>query len=492
MNNQNHILLRKTHIQTRLAIRLFLIITCILAAFGGYQCFKIYGESTRELKQFADVAVRRLAENLILPLWSLDHRQAEKTIISEMHDDRIAAVIVRDADHDIFVGKTRDADWQIINTEEVDMANAIVLEDSIVTNDQELGVVEAVGTIELYVTQKFVRAKVRNEIVTTIVMILVLDLATLGVLWFVMRRIVSQPVTKIVSIAHAVASGNLDQEIAIEQHDEIGELAHAFRVMIHTLMNISDTIQKASNHVTTKSQELLLTSGQMSQGATEQAASAEEISTTMEQIAANITQNAANAHSTEEITLQVVQEAGEVGNAILESVKAIQQIAQKVTVIEDISRQTRMLSLNATIEAAKAQENGRGFAVVASEVRALAERSRLAAEEINQLADSTMKLTEQTGERVKQFLPNIQTTANLIQEISSASHEQSSGVNQINQTIQQLQVSIQKNASIAEETNSTSEILRTQAEQLQDLMTFFKINHTQESLQKNSQKAEEC
>jgi methyl-accepting chemotaxis protein len=230
---------------------------------------------------------------------------------------------------------------------------------------------------------------------------------------------------------------------------------------------------------------------EMSQGATEQAATAEEVSSSMEEMAANIRQNADNAMQTEQIALQSAADARESGEAVMAAVHAIQAIAKKITIIEEIARQTHMLSLNATIEAAKAEEHGKGFAVVASEVRGLAERSRLAAEDITELASSGVVVAERAGEKLNKLVPNIQRTAELVQEISAASNEQHSGAAQINRAIQQLDQIIQQNASSSEEMASTAEELAGQAEQLQHTMAFFRIGKSRDMAGAETHKREQ-
>ena len=151
----------------------------------------------------------------------------------------------------------------------------------------------------------------------------------------------------------------------------------------------------------------------------------------------------------------------------------MQNIAKKIKLIEDVAGQTRLLSLNATIEAARAQEQGKGFAVVASEVRALAEHTRDAAEEITILASSGVDLAEAAGDMLMALIPNIGNTANLVQEISVASREQNSSIEQINRAIQQLDRVIQGNAASSEEVAATAEELSGQAEMLQSAIAFF-------------------
>jgi methyl-accepting chemotaxis protein len=196
----------------------------------------------------------------------------------------------------------------------------------------------------------------------------------------------------------------------------------------------------------------------------------------MEEMAANIMQNADNAHQTEKIAIKAAEDALEGGKAVSETVTAMQEIASRISIIEDIARQTNMLALNAAIEAARAGEHGKGFAVVAAEVRKLAERSQLAAGEINRLSMSSVQVTEHAGQLITQIVPAIQKTADLVQEITAASNEQKTGAEQINKALQQLDQVIQQNAAGAEEMASTSHELKGQSDNLQNVLSFFKID----------------
>jgi methyl-accepting chemotaxis protein len=214
----------------------------------------------------------------------------------------------------------------------------------------------------------------------------------------------------------------------------------------------------------------------MSQGATEQAASTEEASSSIEEMNATIKQNADNALQTEKIAQKSAADAQESGKAVTDAVLAMKQIAQKINIIEEIARQTNLLALNAAIEAARAGEHGKGFAVVAAEVRKLAERSQTAAAEISDLSGSSMEVAERAGTMLAKLVPDIQKTAELVQEISASSKEQSSGADQINGAIQQLNQVVQQNAGAAEEMASTAEELASQADQLQNTISFFKVD----------------
>jgi methyl-accepting chemotaxis protein len=311
---------------------------------------------------------------------------------------------------------------------------------------------------------------------TEIYVVMAVSIVFAVLLGLLISSAISRPLNKVNEVAQKMAQGDLNLSIEINQNDEVGQLSNSFRTMKDRISEVIVNIQTSASQVASGSQELSGSATQISQGASEQAASAEQVSSSMEQMSANISQNSDNAQQTDKIAIKAADDAKISGQAVSETVKAMRDIAEKISIIEEIARQTNLLSLNASIEAARAGEHGKGFAVVASEVRKLAERSQIAAAEINKLSLSSVETATNAGAMLAKLVPDIQKTAELVQEISVASKEQQSGAEQINKAIQQLDQVTQQNATASEEMASMSEELSSQAEQMQSAIEFFKIS----------------
>ena len=306
------------------------------------------------------------------------------------------------------------------------------------------------------------------------VVALVLFFAIAAAVWISVG--ISRGLGRASSAVRDVAGGDLTKYADISGRDEIAELLGHVNSMIERLRGVVGDALSASDNVSSGSQELSSSSETLSQGATEQASAAEEASAAMEEMASNIKQNADNAAQTEKIARQSSKDAEASGEAVVRAVGAMRTIAEKISIVQEIARQTDLLALNAAVEAARAGEHGKGFAVVASEVRKLAERSQAAAAEISGLSGETVSVATEAGEMLNRLVPDIRKTAELIAEISAACREQDIGAAQINEAIQQLDTVTQQNSSASEEMSATSEELAAQAEELQASIAFFKVD----------------
>ncbi|RTL38653.1 MAG: HAMP domain-containing protein [Rhodocyclaceae bacterium] len=287
-------------------------------------------------------------------------------------------------------------------------------------------------------------------------------------------RSITGPLAQAVGIARALADGDLTTRIEVNRKDEAGQLLQALQDMVEKLSDIIGQVRSTADNLGSASEEVSATAQSLSQATSEQAASVEEVSSTVEQASASINQNSDNAKLTDGMASKAAEEAASGGDAVSQTVSAMKEIADKIGIIDDIAYQTNLLALNAAIEAARAGEHGKGFAIVAAEVRKLDERSQEAAQEIGEVAGSSVRLADQAGHLLQAMVPAIRKTSELVQEIAAASEEQSGGVAQISTAMHQLNQVTQQNASASEELAATAEEMSAQAEQLQQLIQFFK------------------
>ena len=286
------------------------------------------------------------------------------------------------------------------------------------------------------------------------------------------------PINEVKRVMVALSNGDLTQKITDDYAGDFLVLENAVNESMDKLAEVIEQVRGAADALTNAAGQVSATAQSLSQSSSEQAASVEETSASIEQMSASINQNSENARITDAMASKSSTEAGEGGGAVKSTVEAMKNIAGKIGIIDDIAYQTNLLALNAAIEAARAGEHGKGFAVVAAEVRKLAERSQVAAQEIGELAGTSVQLAERAGKLLDEMVPSINKTSDLVQEIASASQEQTAGVGQINNAMGQLNKATQQNASASEELAATAEELGGQAGQLQELMDFFSLSHT--------------
>ena len=303
---------------------------------------------------------------------------------------------------------------------------------------------------------------------------------------FIIRR-TNASMRNALGVFARLEQGDLTVRMNQRGNDEIGQVMASAQKMIDRFTQTIGSVRSSAEQLLSASTQVSATSQSLSQSSSEQAASVEQTSATLEQATASIRQNADNARLTDAMAQQAAGQAREGGTAVQGTVAAMQSIAERISIIDDIAYQTNMLALNAAIEAARAGEHGKGFAVVAAEVRKLAERSQVAAKEIGDLATATVKQADAAGSLIAQMAPNISKTSDLVQEITAASEEQSTGMQQINQAVSQLNAVTQQNASASEELAATAEEMNAQAQALQESMAGFRL--AQEGQQRTAQTA---
>ncbi|WP_235425774.1 methyl-accepting chemotaxis protein [Cellvibrio mixtus] len=312
------------------------------------------------------------------------------------------------------------------------------------------------------------------SIIISIVTLLAIALIGFFIARNLLRQLGGEP-DYAAAVVAKIASGDLTQQVNTRPGDTTSMLA-AIREMSTSLSQVLGEVRSSADALASASEEVNATAQSLAKGASVQAASVEETSASMEQMSASIMQNNENASITDGMAQKAAADAATGGSAVASTVEAMQKIADRISVIDDIAYQTNLLALNAAIEAGRAGEHGRGFAVVASEVRKLAERSQVAAQEIGSLAGETVSKADNAGKLLQEMVPSIRKTADLVQEISAASSEQTAGVNQINAAIGQVSQTMQQNAAAAEELSSTSEELSSQAMRLQDAVSYFTLS----------------
>ncbi|EAY25688.1 methyl-accepting chemotaxis protein [Microscilla marina ATCC 23134] len=317
----------------------------------------------------------------------------------------------------------------------------------------------------------------KNIVVFSILLALIVGaFAILYITRNVLNTLGGEP-AEVAQMLNKISNGDLS--IDIDKKDATGLYA-SVQAMVKKLKEIVSEIRAGADNITIVSREMSRSAQNIAEGANSQAASTEEVSVSMEQMLANIEQNTGNSKQTEKMAMNTLKEVETGKDAVVETASSMKNIADKITIINEIARRTDILALNAAVEAARAGEVGKGFAVVAAEVRKLAERSQNAAIEIDTLSKSNVTIAENASKLFNELVPNIQKTTQLVQEINAASLEQSSASTQVNSAIQELNLVMQQNVTGSDELAATSEELSSQANSLKNMISFFKLQHGHE------------
>ena len=317
--------------------------------------------------------------------------------------------------------------------------------------------------------------KIRNIFTQNIFIVIVSIIIAFILIYFIILSGIIKPILKVSDHLTAITQGNLNEEIVLKGNDEIGNMLKNLKEMIFKLRQIVKEVMQASYNIAVFSQQMKFYAQEYTQGATLNSQSIVEVSSSMNEIIESIQQNSKNAMQTEKISVSAVNEIQEGKKSTKVTEESMKEIADKISIINEIAFQTNILALNAAVEAARAGEHGKGFAVVASEVRKLAENSKKAADEIDVLSKNGVQLSESAGNKLINIVPEIERTAQLVKEIAAASLEQDSNTRNIRSSLENLHNVSDQNAQIAKEMSENSNDLANLADALNNIISFFKL-----------------
>jgi methyl-accepting chemotaxis protein len=447
----------------------------------GMMINKMIIDTAVRVKQYSKAAFQRIAKVKT----AIDSLPKDANEDSLWHDFDIKYQAWMDA-HNAFVKKAEEKmalfDSGISeNDTTIQKYDDAMLELLMKSRDGYLPINDILGNLGTYNNQLINQSyqatqELSSQAKTRLILMILFGIVFLAILSITIVRAITKPIAAGLKFAEKVSNGDLTSNLEIENEDEIGQLTKALNNTVYRLHNIVQSIKKNSAEIVSAGQQLNSSAQSVAQGANEQASSTEEIAASLEEMSSTIKQNAENAEITGTIADHAESGMLEGCKNAQEAIESMKEIADKVRIISDIAFQTNILALNAAVEAARAGLSGKGFSVVASEVGKLAEKSKIAAIDIDKLSSRSVEMSVKIGKTFEKISPDIAKTAKLIKHVAIASNEQLSGIDQINMAIEQLNSITQNNVSNSEEAAASVEQLLSQALHLDEIASYFTVN----------------
>lgn len=298
-----------------------------------------------------------------------------------------------------------------------------------------------------------------------------------------------RPLARIEYYLQELARGNLQLSVTELGNNCVGKLVPFVQQLRANWAKVVSEIRGCAEGIYQGVKEISAGNNDLSARTHAQASALEQTAASMEQLSAVVKQNADNAEQASERAHDawvVAHKGGTMVQNIVHTMQTItgssQKVAEIISLINGIAFQTNILALNAAVEAARAGEQGRGFAVVASEVRHLAQRSALAAKEIEGLIAESVDNIQQGARQVElagrdmgNIIEAVSQVTQIMGEIASASQEQSLGIRQVGQAVVEMDSVTQQNAALVEESAAASSSLEGQARRLNETVAIFQL-----------------
>lgn len=305
-----------------------------------------------------------------------------------------------------------------------------------------------------------------------------------------MKKNFQEIVMDLLSIFNAMSEGDLKQHPSNKYQGTYHKLISNINNTCTILQSMVLNIQNSSKSIFKASDTIAISNTDVSEKINQQTGILEEITRRTSSLADNVQKNSNHArHANEcaQTASSIATKGSEVMNDVIKKMSDINESAGKIftiiTAIDEITSQTNLLALNAAIEAAHAGEEGRGFAVVANEVRVLAQRSALAAKEINILVTKSVEninhgveLVDKAGNTMKEIFNSVDEVKLIMGDIANLSSDQNEGIERVNQSVDQMRSIMNKNLEAVRNTELSTEHLREQALKMEELVSAFKTD----------------